>query len=97
MDHGPNIQTEDFGSKYKTKIGLILFLVYGLLYLGFIVINTFAPRVMELPVLFGVNLAVTFGFLLIIVAIILGLIYNHLCTREENRLREAKYGKDTPK
>lgn len=96
MDHGPNIQTEDFGSEYKTRVGLVLFAVYGLLYTGFVLVNTFAPRTMEAPFLWGVNLAVTYGMVLILAAIVLGLVYNWLCTKEEDRLREAKYGK-TPK
>lgn len=88
MDHGPNIQTEkDYGSEYKTRIGLILFAVYGLLYGGFMAINAFAPRWMETPVFFGVNLAVTYGLGLIVAAIVLGLVYNALCTRREALLR----------
>lgn len=93
MDHGPNIQTEDFGSEYKTKVGLILFAVYGLFYLGFVLINTFAPRSMAMPVFLGINLAVTFGMGLIVLAIILGLVYNRLCTKKEDQLRAEKAAK----
>jgi uncharacterized membrane protein (DUF485 family) len=97
MEHGPNIKTEDFGSEYKTRIGLRLFFLYASFYLGFVGINTFAPRIMEVPVFFGINLAVSFGLLLIIAAFILGMIYNHLCTKEEDRLRLKKYGKEAAK
>lgn len=91
MEHGPNIQTEDFGSEYKTRVGLILFAIYALLYVGFVLINTFAPRIMETPFLFGINLAITYGVSLIVTAILLGLIYNHLCTKKEDQLRKEKY------
>jgi len=97
MDHGPNIQGEDFGSEYKTKIGLILFAVYSILYAGFVAINTFAPQSMEMIVLFGINLAVSYGFGLIVAAIALGLVYNWLCTKKEDELRTAKYGKEASK
>ncbi len=93
MNHGPNIQTEDFGSEYKTKIGLILFGVYSLFYLGFVLINTFAPRSMETPVFLGINLAVTYGMGLIVLAIVLGLVYNHLSTQKEDALRAEKVAK----
>ena len=41
---------------------------------------------METVVLFGVNLAVTYGFGLIVVAILMGLFYNFLSTRKEREL-----------
>ena len=38
------------------------------------------------PVLAGTNLAIVYGMALIIFAIILGLVYNHLCTKKEDEL-----------
>ena len=91
MDHGaPAEHTTDPAASYKTKLGLILFLIYGLIYAGFIAINTFAPRAMETVVLFGMNLAVTYGFGLIVVAILMGLFYNMLATRKERQLGEGE-------
>lgn len=91
MDHGPAVQhEEDHASGYKTKIGLILFAVYGIIYAGFIAINTLAPRLMEKKVIFGLNLAVTYGFGLIVLAIVMGLVYNWLSTKKENQLKAER-------
>jgi uncharacterized membrane protein (DUF485 family) len=87
MDHGPNIKTgKDPASGFKQRIGIILFLIYSLIYLGFILINVFASDWMSVPVMAGMNLAVFYGFFLIIIAIVMGLIYNTLCSRAEKKM-----------
>jgi uncharacterized membrane protein (DUF485 family) len=78
----------DAASAYKTRVGLILFAIYGLVYAGFVAINTFNPTAMGQVVFAGLNLAVTYGFGLIILAIVMGLIYNILCTRAENKMNQ---------
>lgn len=89
MDHGPNIKVgKDPASGYKQRIGIILFIIYCLIYLGFILINVLKPGWMSLPVAFNLNLAVFYGFFLIIIAVIMGLIYNFLCTRAEKRMKD---------
>ncbi|MBN2736038.1 MAG: DUF485 domain-containing protein [Spirochaetales bacterium] len=89
MGHGPATDWgEDKAIAYKTRIGLILVSIYGLVYLGFIIINTVFPRLMGLRILFGVNLAVVYGFSLIILAIVMGIIYNGLCTKKEDLLNK---------
>jgi len=85
-DHDADQASFDPAARYKTRLGLILVLVYGFIYAGFVAINTFAPTAMEVIVLFGVNLAVTYGFGLIVVAIVMGLFYNLLSTRKEREL-----------
>jgi uncharacterized membrane protein (DUF485 family) len=77
---------KDPASEVKKKIGIRMFIAYGIVYAGFVLINTFFPRVMGIPVLFGLNLAVTYGFGLILLAIISGLIYNSICTRKEDEM-----------
>lgn len=87
MDHGPPAPAEqDNAITPKTRLGVALFIVYGLIYAGFVVINTLSPETMGIEILLGLNLAVVYGFGLIIVAILLGLIYNTICTRIENNL-----------
>lgn len=58
-----------------SRLGLTLFAVYSLLYLGFVLINTFMADQMEIIVFAGLNLAIVYGFGLILVAIFLSLIY----------------------
>ena len=62
----------------NARIGLWLFAVYLLLYGGFMVLNAFYPRRMAQPVFAGVNLAVTYGLVLIVGAFVLALLYMFL-------------------
>ncbi len=80
-DAGP-----DPASVYKTRLGLWMFLFYSLLYIGFVWINVAAGKVMQKVVLAGLNLAVVYGMGLIVVALVMALIYNHLCTKREHEL-----------
>ncbi|HAK44369.1 MAG TPA: hypothetical protein DCO79_00370 [Spirochaeta sp.] len=73
-------------SEFKKRVGVRMFIAYAVVYTSFIVINTAAPKLMGKPVAFGLNLAVTYGFGLIILAIIAGIIYNAICTKKENEL-----------
>ena len=87
MDHGPAVELgEDKASSYKSKLGVKLFIVYSLVYVIFVAINVVSPETMEMKAIFGLNLAVTYGFFLILLAIVMGLFYNNLCTRAEDRL-----------
>lgn len=94
MGHGPSVEwKEDKAVAYKTSIGVKLFLVYCIIYAGFILINTFASQLMETKIMFGLNLAIVYGFGLILIAIIMGLVYNHLCTKKEDELNAEDGGK----
>jgi uncharacterized membrane protein (DUF485 family) len=81
LDHGPNLQNadDDAGSARRARIGLVLFTVYLLLYGGFVLLSAWAPDLMDRTPLFGVNVAVLYGFLLIIVAFVLAVLYGWLC------------------
>lgn len=58
-----------------SRLGLALFTAYTLLYLGFVLINAFAADTMETVVFAGLNLAIVYGFGLIIAAILFAFIY----------------------
>ena len=68
----------------NARIGLVLFLIYLLLYVGFVGLNAFAPAIMERPALSGVNLAIVYGFALIVAAFLLALLYGWLCRDERS-------------
>lgn len=76
----------DSSTKKKQKTGVIMFFIYLIVYSVFVAIGVFSYELMGEHVLFGLNLAVIYGMGLILLAIILGLIYNSLCTKYE---REA--------
>jgi uncharacterized membrane protein (DUF485 family) len=63
----------------NSRNGLILFAVYLLFYGGFVFINAFDPASMERTPIAGLNLAVLYGFGLIIGAVVLSAIYGVLC------------------
>jgi uncharacterized membrane protein (DUF485 family) len=63
----------------RARYGLILFSIYLALYAGFMALNAFAPSIMESMPFAGVNLAILYGFALIIAAVILALLYAWLC------------------
>ena len=87
MHHGPAVELgKEYATKEKSKLGLILFFVYSIVYAGFVFINTFWPKFMGLEVFSGLNVAVIYGFGLIVFAIVLGMIYNHICTKMENEM-----------
>lgn len=66
-----------------------MFAVYAAVYFGFVIINTLAPKLMGKKIFLGLNLAVTYGFGLILLAIISGMIYNRICTRKEMEMESA--------
>lgn len=88
MGHGPAVKLgKDNAAAYKTRLGIMMFIVYTLVYFGFVVINAAKPELMQEEVL-GQTLAVTYGFGLLIFALVLAVIYNKLCTAAEARLNK---------
>lgn len=63
----------------NARLGLKLFFVYLTLYGGFVLINTFSAETMEMTPVAGINLAILYGFGLIVSALVLALIYGALC------------------
>jgi uncharacterized membrane protein (DUF485 family) len=66
-------------SVHNTRLGLIFFGIYLALYAGFMLLSAFAPSVMEITPIGGVNLAIIYGMGLIIAAFLLALLYARLC------------------
>jgi len=91
MLHGPAAKLdEDKSSKKKASLGIKLFFVYFLLYAGFTAIGIFKPTLMGVKVVFGLNLAVVYGFGLIIVAIVMGWIYHMICSGYEDKMNKEE-------
>jgi putative solute:sodium symporter small subunit len=63
----------------NTRIGFALFAVYSLSYGSFVLLAAFSPEMMEAMPLAGVNLAIWYGFGLIVAAILLALVYGWAC------------------
>jgi uncharacterized membrane protein (DUF485 family) len=90
MLHEPAHQGgEDRAAAYKTRLGVQMFIFYAAFYVGFVAINLVAPGAMEAQVGWGLNLATAYGFGLIVLALVMALIYNALCSRREAALDEV--------
>ncbi len=91
MLHEPAAQSgEDHAQDFKSKLGVRMFIIYALVYAAFVAINVISPLAMEKIVFLGLNLAVVYGFGLIIFALIMALIYNRMCSLKERELNGSK-------
>ena len=62
----------------NTRLGLTLFTVYLVFYSGFVLLAAFSPDSLAV-LLAGVNLAVWYGFGLIVAAFVLAIVYGWAC------------------
>ncbi len=86
MLHGKTVKDEkDNASSIKTKIGMWMFIIYTLVYAGFILITVLNPELMGADI-GNLNLAIVYGLGLIVFAVILAFIYNFLCSKYEKKL-----------
>lgn len=88
MHHGSAPDTgPDPAGRYKSRLGVWMFLAYCLVYAGFVLTAIVDEgKAMQLIVVAGLNLAVVYGMGLIALALVLALIYNGLCTAKEKEL-----------
>lgn len=85
MDHGPSTDWgDDKAARYKTRLGIWMFIVYALVYASFIVVNSMWPKLME-RVVGSLNWAVAYGFGLIGFALVMAFVYNALSSRAEEK------------
>lgn len=85
--HGPAAKLEtDHAAAKKAKLGIKLFIFYILIYAGFVVIGFVDPELMGLHIIGKQNLAIVYGFGLIVLAIVMGFIYNAMCSRLEDKM-----------
>jgi len=91
MLHEPAAKQEkDAASDWKAKLGIKLFWLYCIIYIGFVALAVFFTETLKTPVFRGTNLAIIYGMALIVFAIVLGLIYNHVCTKKEDELNNKE-------
>jgi uncharacterized membrane protein (DUF485 family) len=66
---------------FNTRLGLVLFVIYLALYASYLGISTWSPATMGSAPFGegGVNLAIIFGFGLIVAALVLAVVYLLLC------------------
>ena len=90
MLHEPAVEMgKDPAFAYKRRLGVTMFLIYAVIYVAFTAINVLSPKTMETILFSGLNLAVVYGFGLIIVALIMALFYNAACSAREKSMTEG--------
>jgi uncharacterized membrane protein (DUF485 family) len=65
-------------SARNARYGLVLFIIYSALYLGFMLLSAFWPQALDVTVA-GLNVAIIYGVGLILAAFVLALVYSWLC------------------
>lgn len=94
MHHGPASDwSKDKAASFKTRVGIWMFVLYATIYVGFILINTFSPHLMGSDI-GGLNLAIVYGFGLIIFALMLAFVYNAICTAAEEEINGPQTDED---
>lgn len=90
MHQGPATESgPDPASRYKTRLGVVMFLIYCVFYVGFVLTNVLTEgEAMQIMLFAGLNLAVVYGVGLIVLALVMALIYNHLCTNKEHEMAD---------
>jgi uncharacterized membrane protein (DUF485 family) len=81
-DHGPNEADAEEQPHLVTRnarYGIALFVVYLAFYVGFVLLGTFALSILAQRPWGGVNLAIWYGFALIVAAFAVALVYSWLC------------------
>ena len=66
----------------NARLGLILFFIYLVFYGTFVYLSAFKGEFMAKQAFAGVNVAIVYGFALIVAAIVLALIYLQSCHSE---------------
>lgn len=85
MSHGPATEwKEDKSSKKKARLGIVMVTIYTMVYGSFVAINVTNPKLMKIDI-GSLNLAIVYGFGLIVLALVQAAIYNHYCTRLEEK------------
>jgi uncharacterized membrane protein (DUF485 family) len=93
MLHEPAVKVgKDPAFAYKRRLGVIMFVIYGAIYAGFVVVNLVQPQHMGDILFAGLDIAVVYGFGLIVLALVLALVYNRACGRKEAELSGGKGG-----
>lgn len=86
LSHGPATDwSKDRASGFKARTGIWMFILYTVVYIGFVVINTFYPNLMASDI-GSLNLAVVYGFGLILFALMLAFVYNAICSAAEEEM-----------
>ncbi len=84
---------KDNSSSIKELLGKWLFIMYAIVYAGFIIINVASPTFMGIEV-GSFNVAIVYGFMLILFAMLLAFAYNHVSSHVEELMDDIAEKED---
>lgn len=91
MHHGPAVELGiDHASAKKARLGVWFFYLYLFLYAGFVLVGVFNYELLGIEVFEGLNLAILYGMGLIVFAVLLGVLYNNMCSGYEDHLNKEE-------
>jgi uncharacterized membrane protein (DUF485 family) len=94
MEHGqPEKWKTEKSEGFKTRLGIIMFAIFTPIYLSFILVSVMSPSFMATD-LGQVNVAIMYGFGIIILAVALAVIYNYICSSKEKDDEVPETGKE---
>lgn len=85
MHVNSTIEEKESVTKQKSSLGVRLFFIYSIFYVGFVILGVFHYELLSNTIFGGLNLAVVYGISLILFAFLLGVIYDYYCTRYEDQ------------
>ena len=74
----------------NARSGLFLFVIYSAFYGVFVGVSAFSPQTMAEPTSLGPNVAIVYGFGLIVGALLLALVYMFLCQLNARRTAQEE-------
>jgi uncharacterized membrane protein (DUF485 family) len=83
----PSSSTSD---RSNSRLGLYLFFLYSVVYLAFALTSAFSPKLSQLQLFGGVNLATWWGLGLIGLAFVLSMIYGVSCKTDPVKQRSSE-------
>ena len=92
-DQPPEVDESPELSALNARSGLVLFAIYSTIYAVFVGLSAFSPETMGQPTPLGPNVAIVYGFGLILGAFLLALVYMLLCGRNARRVASSSSGK----
>jgi len=75
VDKAPEDYSHTAVSRHNARLGMVIFIVYVVLYGGFVGLTAYDYRIMARIVFAGLNLAIVYGMGLIVAAVILAFVY----------------------
>jgi uncharacterized membrane protein (DUF485 family) len=82
-DHAHTETEDEAVTARNARLGRVLFVLYLALYIGYMWMVSFGDALMRKTVFGGLNMAVVYGFGLIITAILLSFVYGWLCRNKD--------------